>query len=294
MGRRTTTKTIKNKQEMPNFPEFGFVSSNNTRNVNPDPATNSSVITGSANSPQTPNLIEPEFSDLYNAWKTNPGPATNSAILKAAQPIIESAIKSYGAGSQSPLLVSRAKRMVLEALPTYDPTKGPLRIHLTNQLRGLQRALVQQNQIISVPEQVRLDQHHLFKAENELRDSLGRDPTDEELADYTGLSMKRLAYIRKAQEGMPEGSMEKVTDDGDDTYDPAVADSDDDSWKLFVYSSLSPQDRLIMEYSLGMNNKKKLSAVEIARKLGVTPAAISQRKSRIQKMLNERQSLGVF
>ena len=294
MDWRATTKTIKNRQEMPNFPEFGFVSSNNARNVNPDLTTNGSVITGPANSQQTPNLLEPEFSDLYNAWKANPGPTTNSAILKAAQPIIEAAIKSYGAGDRSPLLIGRARRMVLEALPIYDPTKGPLKIHLANRLRGLQRAFVQQNQIISIPEQVRLDQHHLFKAENELRDSLGRDPTDEELADYTGLSMKRLAYIRKAQEGMPEGVMERVTDEGDDLYDPAVADSDDDSWKLFVYSSLSPQDRLIMEYTLGMNNKKKLSAVEIARKLGVTPAAISQRKSRIQKMLNERQSLGVL
>ncbi len=241
-----------------------------------------------------PDLLEPDYAETFNAWKATPGPATNGAMLKAVRPVIDTAVTSYGGGSQSPLLASRARRIVLDALPTYDPAKGPLKIHLDNQLRGLRRVSAQQDQIINIPEQVRLDQHHVYQAENRLRDSLGRDPTDEELSDDTGLSGRRLGYIRGANGGMPEGSLERTTGDGDDAYSPAVKASDDDAWNSFVYGSLAPRDQLVMEWSLGLNGKKKLAATDIARKLGVTPAAVSQRRARIQSLLNQRSALGVL
>ncbi len=241
-----------------------------------------------------PDLLEPDYAEPFNAWKAKPSPATHGAMLKVVQPVIDSAVKSYGGGSQSPLLVSRARRMVLDALPTYDATKGPLKVHLDNQLRGLRRASAQQNQIINIPEQVRLDQHHLFEAENRLRDWHGRDPTDDELCDEVGLSAKRLAYVRKASGGMPEGSLEKMTPDGEDAIAPEIVSTDDDAWNQFVYASLPPQDRLVMEWTLGMNNKRRLPSTEIARRLGVSPAAVSQRKARIQSVLDQRRSLGVL
>lgn len=241
-----------------------------------------------------PDLLEPDYAEPFKLWKTAQTPVSNGAMLKAVQPVIDSAVKSYGGGSQSPLLASRARRIVLDSLPTYDSTKGPLKVHLDNQLRGLRRVSAQQNQIINIPEQVQLDQHHVYEAENRLRDWHGRDPTDEELSDETGLSGKRLAYIRKAGGGMPEGALESVSAEGEDGISPAVVASDDDAWNSFVYGSLPAQDRLVMEWSLGLNGKRKLPSVEIARKLGVTPAAVSQRKARIQKMLDQRQSLGVL
>jgi DNA-binding NarL/FixJ family response regulator len=48
-----------------------------------------------------------------------------------------------------------------------------------------------------------------------------------------------------------------------------------------------------MEHTLGMNNKKVLSNQEIARKLGLSPGAISQRKARIQQLLDRREDLGI-
>ncbi len=243
-----------------------------------------------------PSLLEPEYADVFNGWKAAPTPAANGLVLKAVRPVIDSAIKSYSSGGDSPLLQSRARRLVLDALPTYDSEKGPLRTHLDNQLRGLRRISTRQDQIINIPEQVQLDNHHLFAAENRLRDWLGRDPTDDELADETGLSLKRLAYVRKAQGGIPEGRLDAIgeADDGDGGIAPAVVASDDDAWNQFVYGSLPAQDRLVMEWTLGLNGKRKLPGIEIARKLGVTPAAVSQRKLRIQRLLDQRRSLGVL
>lgn len=237
--------------------------------------------------------LEPDYAEAFNAWKAAPTPATSGAVLKAVRPVIDAAVRSYGGPNPGPLLTSRARRLVLDALPAYDPTRGPLRAHLDGQLRGLRRAAAEQAQVIHVPEQVRLDQHHVFGAETRLRDALGRDPTDAELADATGLSARRLAHIRKARDGVPEGAL-KVPGGGGEEYAPAVADADDDAWTRFVYGGLAPTDQLILEWTLGLNNKPVLSGREVAAKLGVTPAAVSQRKARIQAALDQRRSLGVL
>ncbi len=240
-----------------------------------------------------PDLLEPEFQGVFNTWKSSPSPAASGAMLRAVRPVIDSALKSYAGNSSSPLLLSRARRMALDAMHTYDPAKAGLKTHLLGQLRGLHRVGVQQNQIIAIPEQIQLDKHHVHEAENRLRDFMGRDPTDIELADETGLSPKRLGYIRNAHNGTPEGMM--TTETGEEGYQPAVRpDPASDGWVSFVYGSLAPIDQTIMEHTFGLHGRKQVSGQVLARKLGITPAAVSQRKARIQKTLDSRDDLGIF
>lgn len=85
--------------------------------------------------------------------------------------------------------------------------------------------------------------------------------------------------------------------DGNDFNDPAVKSVGGDdarAWQSFVYESLDPTDRVIMEHTLGMYGRPVMSNQEIARKLGITPSAVSQRKTRIQLRLDERSNLGVL
>jgi DNA-binding NarL/FixJ family response regulator len=49
-----------------------------------------------------------------------------------------------------------------------------------------------------------------------------------------------------------------------------------------------------MEHTLGLHGKKVLSNQEIARKLRLTPGAVSQRKATIQQLLNQEQELSPF
>lgn len=238
-------------------------------------------------------LLETDFAEPYRAWKTRPAPDTSGRVLAAVRPVIDSAVKSYAGGSASPLLTSRARRIVLDALPGYDATRGPLRPYLDSHLRGLRRLAANQDEVIAVPERVRLDRHHIYEAENRLRDWLGRDPTDSELADETGLSPRRLAHVRKAAGAVAEGTLE-AAGDPDDPLTPAVVQPDDGVWHNFVYAGLQPRDQLVMQWSLGLNGGPVLSGKQIAAKLGVTPAAVAQRKARIQKLLNQRQELKVL
>lgn len=234
--------------------------------------------------------LEPDFHEPYQAWKTNPNPDTTHAVLSAVRPVLDEAVRSYGAGSQgSPTLQTRAKMMALNALGSYDPQKGALRTHLLSNLRGLQRVGAGEANIISVPEQVALDRQLLQKAEKELQDNLGRIPSDAELADHTGLSRKRMAHIRQAHTGLHTGAL--GVGQNEEAYMPAsqiAGQSDDDAWADLVYHDLDRPEQVVMEHTLGMGGKPVLGTTEIARKLGVSPGRVSQIRQKIQTLLDKR------
>jgi len=67
-----------------------------------------------------------------------------------------------------------------------------------------------------------------------------------------------------------------------------------DAWVQIVYDELPSLDQKIMELSLGLHGRKPLSNLEIAKKLGRSPGAISQRKAKIQELLDQEQDLSPF
>lgn len=239
-------------------------------------------------------LLEPEFEPHYNSWKTDPSPKNTSAMIKALNPVVESAVRTYvSPGADSPTLRSKAKLIMVNALKTYDPARAKLRTHMMSQLQGLRRAAAKETQILSIPEQVAIDLGRINEAENFLRDKLGRDPSDLELADHTGISRKRLGYVRGARPVISEGALTNVAgEEGNELYMPQVEQPEEiGAWHDFVYHDLDPVDQIIMEHSFGMHGKPSLSNQAIAKKLRISPGAVSQRKARIQNKLNQRDEL---
>lgn len=241
-------------------------------------------------------FLESEFSEPYKAWKADPTPQAASGLLKAVNPVLTAAMRSYGTQG-SPTLRSRAKILALDAIAKYDPSRSALRTHLMSQLQGLRRFSAKETQAISIPEQVSLDLGKLREGENFLRDKYGRDPSDTELADYAGLSIKRISYIRKAKPTYAESSLQSGFEEDDDVYSPAVASRPGKGiyqWHNLVYNDLDPRDQIIMEHTFGMHGKPVLSNQEIARRIGISPGAISQRRAKIQAKLDLREDLGVL
>ncbi len=240
-------------------------------------------------------LLEDEFRPHYESWKAEPSPANAGKVLKALDPVIKSALRTYAGGGQaSPTIRSRAKMIVLDSLPRYDPAKAKLRTHLMVNLQSLRRSSAEENQIVAVPERVRLDQHRLYTASNELADQLGREPSDAELAAHTGLSIKRLGHIRKAKTGYSEGQTQGALNadgEGSSLAAPAVSSGDNSVWLDFIYGDLQPTDQFIMERTLGLNGHRPMLKGDIAKKLGISAGAVSQRAARIQKMIDLREDM---
>ena len=235
--------------------------------------------------------LEDGLSTQYTQWKQKDTPQTRHGMLKAVQPIIDRTVASYGS---HPYITGQAKKLALQALHSYDPQQGKLQSHIQSQLRGLQRIAAQQDQIISLPERVMLDRRDMLQAETELEDRLGRIPSMHELANHTGLTPKRIGYIRGTSPAVASGSLRG---ENGEPVDPAVQSlqktPDLSLWERMVYEDLSPRDKVIYDYTLGSHGIQKLSASQLAVKLGVTPAAISQRKAIIQQQLDQESLLGM-
>jgi len=232
-------------------------------------------------------MLEPEFAEPYGAWKKTPSPATNAAMLTLLRPHIDKAVSMHlGQGSANPLLTSRARRMALDALPRYDPSRAKLSTFVTNELQGLKRVRRQQSQVVKAPERILLDRAALQEREQELRDSLGREPSDMELADWSGFSLARIAKVRQFQPAVATGTLENAG------VSPGMQETPlSDTWVQLVYGDLSATDQRILEHTLGLHGRRRLSNQEIAAKLRLSPGAISQRKKKIQELLDKEREL---
>lgn len=239
-------------------------------------------------------MLEPEFESAFTAWKASPGPQTNSALLKAVSPVIDTALTTYAGKGHSPTLRSHARSMALSAFKTYDPTRGRLRSHMLSSMQRLRRISAQEQQIISIPEAVSLDYQHLMEAEKDLADVNGRMPSDLELADRTGLSLKRIAHIRQSQLPVAEGTTQLGVDgEGPQDVGVTIPGRQNKAWENFVYLDLGNTDRFIMDAALGRNGRRPMSVSQIAQALRITPSAVSQRAQKIQKLLDRPNRLGL-
>lgn len=239
------------------------------------------------------NYLEDDYKPAYEQWKTNQTPEGNALFLKSIDPIVQKGIQMYG--GNSPLAKSQARLMALDAMEKYDPSRSRLQSHLLTQMQGLRRVNRKQSEVLTVPERILLDSQKLNSYTQELTDELGREPTDLEIADRYGINPTRMAQVRKYQPGLTSGQLEEF-----DPLSGGTAGSlpgqhkAQDLWLQVVYNDLPVIDQKILEYSLGLNGNKKLSNQEIARKLGRSPGAITQRKTKIQQLLDQEQELSPF
>ena len=228
--------------------------------------------------------------EAYTTWSSDPSKKNLKALLDSARPVIDKALTSYGGGDRA--LSSRAKRLAISAFKNYDPARGTkLQTHLLIRLKPLQRERMVRTTPVAVPERVQFDKFTSDQAAEQFRAEHDRDPSDAELADITGLSTKRLAYIRRYAKGiLSEGQMEDpatgISLPGSERVTP------EDIWIEFVHHDLDPIDKKIMEWKTGLFGKKVLSTNEVARRLKITPSAVSQRAAKIAMKLEEGRSVG--
>lgn len=226
---------------------------------------------------QPPADKRPYTSDIdvaYAAWKSTPGPDTMASVVRALEPTIASEVYNYP-GSK-PLLRMRAKPLVIQAIKSYDPSRGAaLRSWATTNLRPLSRASNQLRLVHASEDNIRLaDEANTLRGA--MSDELGRDPTDNELADRAGVSVTRL---RKAREAVPAVTSEGVyVSEAGVSQLPAIETQERSETAVEgIYQSLDTDGKQLLDWALGRNGQPRLPSNEIARRLNISPAAVSQR-----------------
>ena len=206
--------------------------------------------------------------------------------LRNVDPTINKAINAYAAGDRSYL--TQARIYALDATKTYDPNKGAsIDTHVYGQLRRLQRLSAQRGNLTRISENVAQERATVQRAIRELTADLGEDPTTEQIANKVGMSRKRVDALMNYKPVVPDSVA--VSPEGDSLGEYEV----DKALKLYdnvIYDELDDIDKKIYEWSTGYGKGEKLSGVEIAKRLKMSPAAVSKRYAKIaQKFAEDRE-----
>lgn len=226
--------------------------------------------------------IKQDAATPYDTWVRNPTNANMSSVLTSLDSTINSALKTYSGGNISPLVRGRARYLTTQAVRSYNPKLGTsLKSHVMLQLQPLTRYTNQATQPMKISERRLRQLKSLQDVERKFSEQYDRDPSDLELADELGLSIAKINRIRTyANPFISTEAAEEAS------AAPAVYKVDPmDAWLDYVYYDSDEIDRKILDWKLGRHGNPVLRNVEIAKKLKMTPAAITKRAINIQKRI---------
>ena len=231
----------------------------------------------------------------YDTFKADPTPSNLNKVVMELAPVANYALIKYG-GRDDPLVKSRAKIEMANAVLSYDPSKGTsLNTHVSNYLQKLNREVRDMRSPIRVPEREYYEYNALQKAKADYELENDKEPTALELSDITGIPMKRIKKLNSAVwKVAPESALR---DKGDSDETPSTAsemkgESPDYQYEAarYVYANAPLMDRKVMELATEFAGNKPMSPSEVARKLRVSPAQITRRMKSIADRVNRLQT----
>lgn len=231
--------------------------------------------------------------DLWKTWKANPTPDTLSPLLSRFSDEFgknERRFKSRNANAAA--LRANLTRHAISAFETYDPTMGAnLRTHVNNRLVRVDRFNRENQNLAFIPE----DKSRLIGpidiAAGQLRDALGRAPTNTEIADHLRAGEGFRIAPKMRDKITPKLVSEVQTQRRADImgsafeHDPTHFNHDNHEQVVrLLQTSLAGDELTVFEYMYGRNGKPRVESTgEIARRLGKSASQISRIRGRIEQ-----------
>ena len=221
------------------------------------------------------------YTRAYNEWVVSRTPEAMAGLVDAFMPTVNAEIMQYSGPKE--LLRSRGRFLVTQAVKSFNPMSGAkLNSWVVTNLRQLSRYGKRLRPVRASEAMIR-NAAELASVESRMEDDLGRKPTDEELMDETGWSLKTIAEIRKSSPAAVNMGSFGEDDDGEvGSPEPGIVTPSRLPYAAeAVYMGLDDKDKEIFDGKTGMHGKKQVSGSSLADMLNISPAAVSQRASAI-------------
>lgn len=195
-------------------------------------------------------------------------------------------------------LISEGNIGLMKAVDRFDPEKGgKLSTYAAWWIKqSIKRALANQSKTIRLPVHMVDKIAKMRRIASMLTEALGREPSDEELAEEIGVPRRKLAMLRQAAQRPT--SLDAPVNDGEATeYGEIIRDEhavnplDNLSDKNLhgelggLLEMLDERERRIIDERFGLTGKKALTLEEVGREFGVTRERIRQlQNSALSKM----------
>jgi RNA polymerase primary sigma factor len=211
-------------------------------------------------------------------------------MIKANLRLVVKIAKDY-AGYGLPLsdLISEGNIGLMTAVDRYDPDKGAkLSSYASWWIKqSVKRALANQGKTIRLPIHAVEKIARVRRIATLMTEALGREPSNEELSEETGIPIRKLTMIRQAAQRPT--SLDAPLNDGEQTnFGDVIGDESAlDPLEALTSSNLHAQlgdllellderESRIIDKRFGLNGKKPMNLEEVGREFGVTRERIRQ------------------
>lgn len=222
--------------------------------------------------------------ELWRKWRKTNQSTDLEALLARLQPLIHREVSKWQAAVPAAALESKGRQLAAEALKTYDPNRGAaIGTHITSRLRKLSRHVYPYQNVARLPENKQLMFNTFNVAQNQLVDTLGREPTTEEMADNLKWTPRKVADFQKSFGRRELVESEGVTMEGSESQS-ILTD--------FYYHGLPPDDKRIFEDITGYGGKTPQSNTQLRRKYKLSQGQLSYKKRKFVEDIQKIQSGG--
>jgi RNA polymerase primary sigma factor len=186
-------------------------------------------------------------------------------------------------------LVSEGNIGLMKAVERFDPAKGgKLSTYAAWWIKqSIKRALANQSKTIRLPVHLVDKISKMNRVSSQMSEELGREPTDDELAEEIGLSPRTVSQL-KTVAIRPSSLNAPIGDDDSTEFGEMVGDEDARTPFEFLedrnlrdelpdlLATLDDRERTIIFQRFGLDGAKPRTLEEVGKKLGVTRERIRQ------------------
>jgi RNA polymerase primary sigma factor len=252
-------------------------------------------------------LTAQEEIELANRIKQGDKNAREEMIKANLRLVVKIARDYEGIGLPLLDLISEGNIGLMKAVERFDPSKGAkLSTYASWWIKqSIKRALANQSKTIRLPVHLVDKISKMRRCAMRLQDELGREPTDDELADELGTSSSRVAQLRMAAT-RPASLDGPIAGDATTSLGDLVQDENAESpyeqleettllrMLSQMVQALSPREACILKARFGLEGASAASLDEVGRALGVTRERIRQlQRTALNKLRKMVEKVGV-